>query len=244
MIYEISDDHGNFINNDQDHQSGNRFLDHFRAILVVLRSRADREGEYQWMGWLSEWNRLTLARPSENDLLRSWNSMRNLWGVERNERAWLCKVTMARRTRRLREYRLYLQLRASELGIQHSPSAPPPPQPLPPLNVRTEAWLTSELVSRHVPAAELPADIGPPRELNTRDNWNQAPRPENQLRPMQGDWLLKQLWRRGAFSMAPMDPTNTLRENWDRIRNAGYVYDPDKVSEDGKMLGTWSLAPY
>jgi len=223
----------------QDEQSASRFFDHLCAILAILRSRGDRTGAQQWMAWFSSLvYSLASSRLHEDNFGLAFNAMRRLWGVERDGSEWLRRVAIARCTRRLREYRLYLRLRASELRIQHSPSSPTP-RPRRPLISIAQSWLTSELRSGRITVAEAPLDTS-----DTRQSWDQTPRPQFQVTPAQEDWLLIQLWRRSAFVQAPMNSRNSLRESWDLVRDAGYVFDPEKIGEKDEILGTWSLTPY
>jgi hypothetical protein len=216
---EISDNADIYSDQHQDEISAGRFLDHIRAIQAVLRSRGDRTGETQWMAWLREYHNIELARPSEDSLGEAFNAMRRLWGVERDNGGWLIRVASARRTRRLREYRLYLQLRAGELGIQYSAETGPSVQP--------------QVIS-----------------MEQAHSWDQAPCPQSQLTSEQETWLLRKLVFRGGFGMVPWIVRNDMRgeadfrRQWDLIRDAGYVYDPNKISEEGELLGKWSLAPY
>lgn len=224
----------------QDFASARRMQDHIRTILATLRSRNDSEGVRHWMSWLSDWNSLSLARPSEEDLRYASEAMRNLEGMELeyDSPLWLWRVAMARRTRRFREYRLYLQLRASELGIQHSPSAPRP-TPLMQLSAAAEARLARELIGDVHLVGHRPLDTSASRET-----WDQAPRPQMELTSAQEYWLLIRMWERGAFERGWRTPTVGLKEYWTFIREVGFVYDPDKVPGLYEILGEWSLAPY
>lgn len=200
-----SDDEDIYSDEFQDSVSYYRFGRHMRAIILIISTRGDNVGMEQWIAWIMRMNAYVFSPVPEYEWRAAYEAMLRLWGSAHSEhtnREWLERVAVARHTRRAREFRLYLKLRALEIE-----------------------------------------DVG---DVSLKE-WDPAPRAQDGLTLAQGEYVLGRMVAKGAFELAPDGGEGTvlqIREQWERIRDAGYVYDSDKVSEEGEILGRWSLAAY
>lgn len=163
---------------------------------LLLRIRGNSELEQVWSQWHRHWLETAIAQPDQQSLEQAENAIDNLWaedGWQHNSpsaQAWIVRTVRARRTLRLREYRLYCQLRPRELGA---------------------------------PFSEL------------------AGEPQERLTEVQEDVLFEELVRLGAFDERYLGRLGRSgREEWEALRWAGYVFDPEKEVSEEEIWGKWS----
>ena len=79
---------------------------------------------------------------------------------------------------------------------------------------------------------------------------NGADRPELkappgfQLTPTQEDALFRELERREAFRIMPRNNTLSKREQWNKLRDVGFVWNPEWALSWRLRPGRWSRHPY
>jgi len=66
--------------------------------------------------------------------------------------------------------------------------------------------------------------------------------PQDRLTVAQEDLLFRVLMRLGAFDR--IHETRSMWEDWEALRAAGYVYDPEKEPYGQDIYGKWSCYSY